>query len=257
MTVYLYGRHPVREALRAGRRVRRIYVAASAHGSGLAELLSEARTRDVAIETVDRRWLDARVGDVGHQGVLAEVAPFAYAGVDDLLARAAARGEPPLLLGLDSLQDPQNFGTLVRAALAAGVHGVLIPAHRSVGVTPAVSKASAGAVEHLAVAQVTNLVRAVLALKQAGVWVYGLAVDAERPFWEVDWRSPSALLVGAEGAGLGRLVRGACDELVSVPMAPGSVQSLNAATAGALALYEAFRQRRGAPHEPGSALKRL
>jgi 23S rRNA (guanosine2251-2'-O)-methyltransferase len=178
-----------------------------------------------------------------HQGVLAEVDPFRYARLTDLL------GAPkPLVLVLDSLQDPQNFGTLLRTAQACGVDGVVIPEHRSVGVTPAVVSASAGSVEHLHIARETNLSRAIDALKARNVWVYGLAVEAHQPYWHVDWTTASALVVGAEGPGLGRLVRETCDELITIPMAAGAVQSLNASVAGSLVLYEAYRQRAsGAP----------
>ncbi len=244
MTVYLYGRNVVLEALRAGRPVRRLFVASSAHGSGLGELVEAARRRGVPVDRVDRAWLDQRAPGGHHQGVLAEVAQFSYRRLEELLAEAEARREPPLLLALDSLQDPQNFGTLLRTALATGAHGVLLPEHRAVGITPAVSRASAGAVEHLAVARVANLARSLDSLKQRGVWVYGLAVGSTQPFWEVDWTGPSTLVVGAEGPGLGRLVREMCDALLEIPMAPRAVQSLNAATAGSLVLYEAFRQRR-------------
>ena len=232
----LYGRHPVLEALRAGRRrVHRILVAQGAHA--LDDLLREARARKVPVETVERRQLD-RMQPGHHQGVLAEVSAYAYARLDDLLGSRRA-----LILILDSLQDPQNFGTLLRTAQACGVDGVVIPGRRSVGVTPAVASASAGAVEHLTIARETNLSRAIQALKAKNVWVYGLAVEGQQPYWKIDWTTPSALVVGAEGPGLGRLVRESCDELIQIPMAPAAVQSLNASVAGSLVLYEAFRQR--------------
>jgi 23S rRNA (guanosine2251-2'-O)-methyltransferase len=174
---------------------------------------------------------------------VAEAASFGYAHVDDLFASAASREEPPFLLALDSLQDPQNFGTLLRTALAVGVHGVILPEHRAVSVTPAVSNASAGAIEHLRVARVTNLARSLAQLKQRSVWVFGLAVDTGQRYWETDLNGPLALVVGSEGSGLGRLVREACDGLVHIPMVTGSIQSLNASVAGSLVLYEAFRQR--------------
>ena len=205
-------------------------------------LVAEARTRRIPFEIHDRHDLDRRAGD-HHQGVVAEAEPFTYAHFDDLLDR----GDSPLLLALDSLQDPQNFGTLLRTALAVGTHGVLVPEHRAVGVTPAVSNASAGAVEHLRVARVTNLARALGQLKSRGVWVYGLAVEAAQPYWETDLHGPLALVVGSEGSGLGRLVRETCDGLVHIPMLPGSIESLNASVAGSLVLYEAFRQRSGYP----------
>ncbi len=249
---YLFGRNPVLEALRAGRVVRRVLVATAAHGPTLDLMLAEARRREVPVQLVDRARLDELTSSEHHQGVAAEVAPFKYATLEEILDRAAASDEPPLLLVLDSLQDPQNFGTLLRTAQAVGVHGVVLPEHRSVQVTPVVSKVSAGAVEHLAVARTTNLARGLRTLKERGVWIYGLTTDATQPFWSVDWNGPSALVVGAEGPGLGRLVRETCDVLVTIPMAPGAVQSLNAATAGSLVLYEAFRQRMGTPANPAT-----
>jgi len=217
-----------------------VLIADGAHG--LDNVIAEARRRQIPYEIFDRRELDRRGGD-HHQGVIAEAESFTYAHPDDLLEAAAERGEPPLLLALDSLQDPQNFGTLLRTAQAVGAHGVLLPEHRAVGVTPAVSNASAGAVEHLRVARVTNLARALGQLKDRGVWVYGLSVDADNSYWDVDLSGPLALVVGSEGSGLGRLVREACDVLVRIPMAGGAVQSLNASVAGSLVLYEALRRR--------------
>jgi 23S rRNA (guanosine2251-2'-O)-methyltransferase len=237
----LYGRNSVLEALRAGRKVSRVLIADGSHG--LDNLVAEARRRRIPFEIHDRRELDRRAGD-HHQGVIAEADPFTYAHPDDLLASAEEHSETPLLLALDSLQDPQNFGTLLRTAQAVGAHGVLVPEHRAVGVTPAVSNASAGAVEHLRVARVTNLARSLGQLKSRGVWVYGLTVDADTAYWDVDLSGPLALVVGSEGSGLGRLVREACDVLVRIPMADGAIQSLNASVAGSLVLYEAFRQCR-------------
>ncbi len=223
----LYGRNSVREALRAGRR--RIHRVLIAHGVRDLKL-------DVPAERVDRQRLDALVG-THHQGVVAEVDDYPYVSVADFIR------EGPLLLALDSLQDPQNFGTLLRTALAVGVDGVLIPEHRAVAVTPAVSNASAGAVEHLKVARVTNLTRALSQLKLHNVWVYGLAVDGASPYWDADLTGPLVLVVGSEGEGLSRLVRQTCDLLLRIPMREGAIDSLNAATAGSLVLYEAFRQR--------------
>jgi 23S rRNA (guanosine2251-2'-O)-methyltransferase len=231
----------VLEALRAGRGMRRVVIADTAHG--LDDHISEAHRRRIPIEVVDRHTLDRRAGD-HHQGIAAEADGFAYAHLDDLLARADQRQEPPFLLALDSLQDPQNFGTLLRTAQACGVHGVILPEHRAVGVTPAVSNASAGAVEHLQVARVTNLARTLKELTRKSVWVYGLAVSAAQPYFETDLKGPLTVVVGSEGAGLGRLVAESCDGLVGIPMAPAAIQSLNASVAGSLVVYEAFRQRR-------------
>ena len=238
----LYGRNSVSEALRAGRRrIRRVLVASGAHG--LDGLRAQAERERVAVEVVDRHRLDQLSGG-HHQGVVAEAEPFAYVHVDEL---SGTPERPAFLLALDSLQDPQNFGSLLRTALAVGVSGVLLPEHRAVSVTPAVSNASAGAVEHLPVARVTNLARALKQLQQRGVWVYGLAVDAGGPYWQTDLRGPLALVVGSEGSGLGRLVRETCDGLVRIPMRPRSIDSLNAAVAGSLVLYEAYRQRSDYP----------
>jgi len=238
----LYGRNSVTEALRSQRIVRRVLVARGTHGLDL--LVAEARKFGVRVETVDRDRLDNGLRGAHHQGVAAEAEAFPYAHLADALAAAETRGEPALLLVLDSLQDPQNFGTLLRTAQACGVHGVVIPAHRAVGVTPAVSNASAGAVEHLRVCQVTNLSRTLAELKSRGVWVYGLTTDAEQPYYDQDLGGSVALVVGSEGGGIGRLVREACDVLVTIPMAEGAIQSLNASVAGSVVLYEAFRQRR-------------
>lgn len=234
----LYGRNAVAEALRAGRR-RLSHVAVADRTHGLEPLLAMTRRAHVPVETRDRTYLDRLADTSHHQGVVAEVSEFPYSSFDELLSG----DEPPFLLALDSLQDPQNFGTLLRTALAVGVSGVLIPEHRAVGVTPAVSNASAGAVEHLRIARVTNLARALEQLERRNVWVYGLAGDADQPYWSVDLSGSVAVVVGSEGSGLGRLVRETCDAVVQIPMSRDSIESLNASVAGSLVLYEAFRQR--------------
>jgi 23S rRNA (guanosine2251-2'-O)-methyltransferase len=238
------GKQAIREALRAGRRVRRLFVAGSARETApLRDLLALAAERRVPVQSVERADLD-RLAD-HHQGVAAEVDPYAYTEFADLL-RAARAAAPPLYLVLDSLQDPQNFGTLLRTAAAVGVTGVVLPEHHAVGVTPGVRRASAGAVEHLRVARVTNLVRALDQLKAAGVWVVGLDAHAAEPYDAVEARGPTAVVVGGEEQGLRRLVRESCDFLVALPMEP-VLDSLNAAVAGSLVLYEYYRQRRRAP----------
>jgi 23S rRNA (guanosine2251-2'-O)-methyltransferase len=230
--------------------VSRLLLAGSAHGSELAGLRQLATEHGALVELVDRARLDALAGALHHQGVAAQVSPFPYRRLAELIEKQEQTA--PLVLALDRLQDPQNLGTLLRTALATGVDGLLLPEHRSVDVTPAVVRASAGAVEHLSIARVTNLTRALSELKEHGLWVYGLDVHASQPFWEVDWRGPSVVVVGAEGAGLGQLVRSTCDVLVTVPMQADGPESLNAAVAGSLVLYEAFRQRRAAQATLGS-----
>lgn len=238
----VYGRHPVLEALRANEGVQRLLVAKGTQTGGpIAEILALAQARGIRLVWVDRRELD-RLGAV-HQGVAAELAAFEYADIDDILAAAAACGEPPLILALDAIQDVHNLGSLLRTADAVGAHGVIIPEHRAAGVTPAVRKASAGAVAHLPIAQATNLSRALTGLKRQGVWVVGLDMAGQTAFDAYDWRGPVALVVGSEGKGLGRLVAETCDVLVQLPMR-GHVASLNAAVAGSIVLYHAWRSRR-------------
>jgi 23S rRNA (guanosine2251-2'-O)-methyltransferase len=241
----LYGRNAVYEALRAGRRqVRRLRVAAGAHEGGrLREVVQLAEERRVRYEHVERRVLDREARGANHQGVLLDCGPYPYVALEDALERAAERREPPLLLLLDHLHDPQNVGTLLRTAEAVGVHGVVLPERRAVGITPAVVNASSGASEHLACVQVTNLARTIAEVQQAGLWVAGLdSAETATIFDEADLSGPLALVVGAEGPGLARLTRDRCDLLIRLPMR-GQVESLNAAVAGSIALYYSWRQR--------------
>ena len=244
MRELLYGRNAVRECLRAGRRtVYKVLLAEGVKESGtVADILNTARGRGIVPQRVERRQLDG-LGDVNHQGVAAEVEPYPYSDPEEMLKVAKERGESPLLLLLDCLQDPQNLGTLLRTAEAVGVHGVIIPKRRAVAVTPAVVNASAGAVEHLLVARVTNVVQAMDRLKTAGVWVVGLEdVPEAQLYHRADLNMPLALVVGSEGGGMRRLVRERCDFLIRLPMR-GRIGSLNASVAGSIALYEIWRQR--------------
>ncbi len=239
---YLYGRRAILEALRATRAIEKIYIQRDADTRGaLSELLSLAKQNGVPVLRVPKADLDRHAHN--HQGVVARVAEFRYAEVEELLAVARERGEPAFLLLLDSVQDPQNFGTLLRTAEAVGVHGVMIAERRAVGVTAAVVKASAGAVNHLKIARVTNLARTIEELKRAQVWIIGVENEpSARDFAEADYRGAIALVLGSEGEGLHRLVREKCDFLVRLPMW-GKVDSLNVAVAGSIVLYEARRQR--------------
>ncbi len=265
---WLYGRHAVREAVQGGRVVHRLLLAGGAapapgagrgKGSGpaprptapITEFVELARARHIPVEQVPALQLDQLTNHANHQGVVAQAAPYRYTPWGDLLERVQAAGANALILLLDSLQDPQNFGTLLRTAEAAGVTGVVLPEHRAVGVTPAVVNASAGAVEHLAVAQVTNLARAIEELQGAGLWVWALDTDPPTTaYTAADLTGPLGLVVGAEGAGVGRLVRARCDGALRLPM-QGQIASLNAAVAGSIMLYEALRQRGAAGPEQG------
>lgn len=240
---YLWGRHPVAEALRAGRTVDRLFLAEGARPTGaLAALIDLARAQGVTLQSVERRALDRLSEGANHQGVVAEVADYAYATLDQLVQSGRDRPGDPLLLALDALEDPQNLGTLLRTADAVGVTGVILPLHRAVGVTPAVEKASAGAVEYLRIARVTNLTRGLQTLKRDGYWVVGLDADGREEYDRFRVDAPLVLVVGAESKGLGRLVRETCDRLVKLPMV-GHVDSLNAAVAGSIVLYNVFRRR--------------
>ena len=242
---YLYGRRPAAETLRAGRRsIQRLVIADSAKDNpALHELTELAAGRGVRIDTAPRDWLDSKTRDSNHQGVVLEAAPYPYVALEDTLNPASLSGEPPLLLLLDLIQDVQNVGTLLRTAEAVGVHGVILQERRAASITPAVVSASSGAVEHLKVAQVTNLVAAMKTLKEADVWLAGLdqGPDTTR-FDQANLRGALGLVVGSEGKGLRRLVRETCDFLIELPMR-GSVESLNAAVAGSVALYAAWGAR--------------
>ncbi len=246
MAETLYGRNAVREALRAGRRrCQRLLVSAGAQETGtLAEIIKLAEKANVRVERIDRRELDARMRDANHQGVALECGDYPYVEVEDCLALAEERGEQALLVLLDHLQDPQNIGTLLRTAENVGAHGVIMPGRRAAEVTPAVVNASAGAVEHLRVVVVTNLAQTIEQLQKAGIWVVGLEEDDRaHDYDDMDLDMPLALVVGAEGPGLARLTRERCDFMLRLPMR-GEVASLNAAVAGSIMLYHAWRSRR-------------
>ena len=242
MADYIWGRYPVLEAMRSKRRVQRILVAQGPRDGSLDQVLDQARRVGVAVETTSRRRLDDLTHNANHQGVMAVTLPREYAEVDDILTRAQDLGEDALVVALDAIQDVQNLGSLIRTAEVVGAHGVIIPEHRAAGLTPAVDKTSAGAVEFLPIARVTNMTRTLDDLKKRGLWCIGLDGDAELTFDRANLTGPLALVVGNEGKGISRLVREHCDLLVRIPMR-GHVGSLNAAVAGSIALYEIWRQR--------------
>ena len=246
MEEILYGRQPVREVLRAGRRqVFTVLLAANVKkGEIVRQILTLAERRSVPVQRVERRDLAKRIGgEVNHQGLAAVVSAYPYVDLDALLDVAHRAGQSPFLLLLDHLQDPQNLGSLLRSAEAVGVHGVVLPHRRAADITPATVRASAGAAEHVRVAQVPNLVQAMKALKGAGLWLAGLDMAADAQLYtQADLGGPLGLVVGSEGRGLARLVRETCDFLIRLPL-EGQVESLNAAAAGAVALYETHRQR--------------
>jgi 23S rRNA (guanosine2251-2'-O)-methyltransferase len=236
----LYGKNPVLEALRAGRPARKLVLAAGVRNEPrLREILEGAAERGIPVEETSRRRLDDIAHTEHHQGIAGYFHARPPLSLDELLGRVRA---PGLLLVLDGIQDPQNLGALARSCDAAGASGLVLTRDRAAGITPAAAKASAGAVEHLDIAVVTNLASALTRLREAGYWCVGLDAGADMRYDRFDYTSPVALVVGAEGEGLRPLTRRRCDALVSLPML-GRVASLNAAAAGAILLYEAARQR--------------
>ncbi|MGB4124794.1 MAG: 23S rRNA (guanosine(2251)-2'-O)-methyltransferase RlmB [Dethiobacteria bacterium] len=237
------GRQPVLEALRRGQ-LRLIYLAAGQKGKIINQITRAARQQGLPLEVISRSEL-SRLADGGnHQGVAARARPFKYLTLTGLLDRVKVLTADPFLIMLDHLQDPQNFGSLLRTADAAGMHGVIIPKDRTVKITPAVRKVAAGAAERLPVAQVVNLVDAIRQLKEAGFWLYGAEADGMLPYYQVDYRGSFVLAVGSEGKGLSRLLREHCDGVISIPMR-GEGGSLNAAVAAAVIIYAAAAQREG------------
>jgi 23S rRNA (guanosine2251-2'-O)-methyltransferase len=242
MADYIWGRYPVLEALRSRRKVHRILVAQGPADAALTQVLDQARRVGVPIEPTPRRKLDEVARGGNHQGVVALATPRTYAELDDIFARARDLEQPPLMLVLDAIQDVQNLGSLIRTAEAVGAHGVVIPEHRAAGLTPAVDKTSAGAVEFLPIVRVNNITRLLDDVKKRGLWCIGLDGDAQTTYDAANLDGPIALVVGNEGKGISHLVRQHCDLLISIPMR-GRVGALNAAVAGSIALYEILRQR--------------
>ena len=236
------GRNAVTEALRAGTPIDKIFIARGETDKTLGHIASTARAAGVVVVEADRRKLDYMSATKAHQGVIALAAVREYASVEDILSAARERGEAPLLVVCDEISDPHNLGAIIRTAECAGAHGVIIPKRRSVGLTAVVGKASAGALEYLPVARVSNLVSTIRDLQKAGVWVFGTAADGDTGLYTADLKGPAAIVIGNEGEGMSRLVSEACDFKVSIPM-HGRISSLNASNAAAILLYEAVRQR--------------
>lgn len=244
---WLTGIHAVREALEAGRAFDRIVIARGRQDTRVEEIVKLARERNISVRFEERGQLDRLADSKDHQGVVALAAARAAATLEDILAATNAspgRGENGLIVLLDGVEDPHNLGAVIRTALAAGAHGVVIPERRAAGLTDTVARASAGALSHLPVAKVTNLVRAMEELKQAGYWLVGLDEDAPKSYTQADYTSPVGIVLGGEGQGLHELTRKRCDFVVSLPTV-GPVKSLNVSVAAGVVLFEALRQRRG------------
>lgn len=239
-TGLVVGRNAVRELLRSGRPVDKLYV--SGREGSITALVAEAKKRGIPVVDAETQKLDLLANGEHHQGIIAQAAAKEYVTIADLLQIAQDRGEMPLIVVCDGVEDPHNLGAIIRAAECCGAHGVIIPKRRACGLTAAVSKASAGAVEHMAVARVQNIAGAIEELKKAGVWTFAAEADGN-DFWTSDFRIPCAIVLGSEGDGVSRLVRERCDFLVSIPMY-GEVNSLNVSTAASILLCHAARMQR-------------
>lgn len=238
---YIIGKNPVMEALRSERDINKILIAESSQRGQMQQLIQLAKEANVIVQFVPKKKID-QISDENHQGVLAYVAAYQYAEMDDLFAAAEKKNEPPFFLLLDEIEDPHNLGSIMRTADAVGAHGIIIPKRRAVGLTATVAKASTGAIEHIPVVRVTNMARTIDELKERGIWIAGTDASGKQDYRQFDGTLPIGLVIGSEGKGMGRLVRDKCDFLINLPMA-GKVTSLNASVAAALLMYEVYRRR--------------
>lgn len=241
---YVAGRNPVLEILKTDREVEKLYVLKGELQGSINKIIGIAKDRNIVIQQVDKNKLDSLSDGNVHQGVVALVTSYNYVSIDDILKRAKEKNQPPFIIILDGLEDPHNLGAIIRTAECAGVHGVIIPKRRSAQVNQTVYKSSAGAVEHMLVAKVNNIVNTIGELKDNGLWVYGADMDGTDYHFNTSLKGPIALVIGSEGKGLSRLVKEKCDVLVKIPML-GKISSLNASNAASILIYEVVRQNHG------------
>jgi len=239
---WIFGFNPVLEALKAGRNIKAVYLSSGRH-ERVSEIRKAAQLRGVPVEFADTIFFDSRFPK-GHQGVAARVVQRGYVSLDDLISIASRKNEIPLFILLDSIEDPRNFGAILRTADAAGVHGVVIQSHRSVSLGPEVAKTSAGAVEYVSVSMVSNIKHAISEMKERGIMIMGAESGARAPIWDMDLTRPLAVVVGSEGKGIRRTVKEKCDFVGSIPMR-GKINSLNVSVATGIFLFEIVRQRYG------------
>lgn len=238
----LEGRNSIMEALKANRTINKLFVAKGEREGSIRQIVAIARQKKIIVTEVEKNILDSMSSSKSHQGVIAFVAAKEYVEVDDILAAAQEKGQPPFIIILDEIADPHNFGAILRTADAVGAHGVIIPKRRAIGLTSTVSKASAGAIEYVPVSRVTNIAQTIDYLKKNNVWVVGTDATGDKAFYESDLKGPIALVVGSEGQGMGKLIREKCDFVVNIPM-QGQISSLNASVAAAIVMYEILKQR--------------
>lgn len=237
----IMGRNPVLEALKSERDINKIMIAEGSQKGSMQQIIAIANERKVFLQFVPKKKIDQMV-EGNHQGVVAQVAAYQYAELDDLFALATKRNEAPFFLILDELEDPHNLGSIMRTADATGAHGIIIPKRRAVGLTSTVAKASTGAIEYIPVARVTNLSRTVEELKERGLWIVGTDAKGSDDYRNLDGNMPIGIIIGSEGKGMSRILKEKCDFLIHMPMV-GKVTSLNASVAAGLLMYEVYRKR--------------
>ncbi|MCM3706639.1 MULTISPECIES: 23S rRNA (guanosine(2251)-2'-O)-methyltransferase RlmB [Cytobacillus] len=238
---FIIGKNPVIEALKSERDINKIFIAEGSQGGQMQQVIGLAKSAGVLVQFVPKKKIDG-MAEGNHQGVIAQVAAYQYAEIDDLFAVAEKKNEAPFFLLLDEIEDPHNLGSIMRTADAVGAHGIIIPKRRAVGLTATVAKASTGAIEYIPVVRVTNMSRTIDELKERGVWIAGTDAKGKQDYRQMDGAMPLGLVIGSEGKGMGRLIRDKCDFLINLPMA-GHVTSLNASVAAALLMYEVYRKR--------------
>ncbi|MEG1003793.1 MAG: 23S rRNA (guanosine(2251)-2'-O)-methyltransferase RlmB [Clostridium sp.] len=238
----IIGRNAVMEALKSDKTIEALYVTKGQREGSINAILSLAKDNKVVIKEVDKKKLDGMSNGAVHQGAIAVITPYKYFDVKDILNAAKEKDEAPFVIILDELEDPHNLGSIIRTAETCGVHGIIIPKRRNVGVTPTVYKSSVGAVEHVKIAKVTNINSTIDELKEAGIWVYGADIEGVEYSHQVDFGGPCALIIGSEGRGISKLTLKKCDKLVKIPMI-GKINSLNASVAGGIMMYEVLKGR--------------
>ena len=238
----IFGRNPVMEALKSDRTINKIWLVKGEQKGSIREIVALAKEKRITLQLVERSKLDSMFPHENHQGVAASIAAADYVDWQDIVDAARAKGEEPLLVILDELEDPHNLGAILRSVDAVGAHGVIIPKRRAVPLTDGVAKASAGAIEHVPVARVSNVVQVMKELQKQGIWIAGADMHGQY-LHKQDLTGPLAIVIGSEGKGLGKLVRESCDYIVSIPM-QGKINSLNASVAAGVLLYEVYRQRK-------------
>lgn len=241
---YIVGRNPVLEVLKTEKEIEKIYVSKGELKGSIKKIISIAKDKKIVIQYVDKKKLDQIANGINHQGVAALVTPYDYCSIDDILNKAKESEKPPFIIILDGIEDPHNLGSIIRTAECAGADGIIIPKRRAAQVTETVYKSSAGAVEHMLIAKVSNIPNTIDRLKEEGLWIYGADANGENYYFDVDLKGPVALVIGSEGKGISRLVKEKCDFLVKIPMY-GKVSSLNASNAASILIYEVVRQSYG------------